>query len=138
MDIESVRSSGMAAYQPQSAPPVAKAEPAGSESIDLNSAKAPVAAQTDNTPDTDREQTQTPEAQQATQQQKLKSAVEELNKQMQGSEAIFGIHDKTNRVTIKIVDKETKEIIKEYPPEETLDMIAKVWELAGIMVDERR
>ena len=57
---------------------------------------------------------------------------------MPHSEAVFGIHEKTNRVTIKIVDKDTKEIIKEFPPEETLDMIAKVWELAGIMIDERR
>ena len=24
-----------------------------------------------------------------------------------------------------------------YPPEETLDMIAKVWEIAGILVDEK-
>ena len=54
------------------------------------------------------------------------------------AEAIFGIHEKTHRVTIKIVDKETKEVIKEYPPEKTLDMIAKVWEMAGIMVDEKR
>jgi predicted esterase YcpF (UPF0227 family) len=51
---------------------------------------------------------------------------------------LFGIHDKTNRVTIKMVDKDTKKVIKEFPPEETLDMIAKVWEIAGIMVDEKR
>ncbi len=68
----------------------------------------------------------------------LKSAVGDLNKQLKNSEAIFGIHDKTNRVTIKIVDKATKEVIKEYPPEQTLDMIAKVWEIAGILVDEKR
>ena len=67
----------------------------------------------------------------------LKKAVNDLNKQMKNSEAIFGIHDKTNRVTIKIIDKTTKEVIKEYPPEETLDMIAKVWEIAGILVDEK-
>jgi flagellar protein FlaG len=54
------------------------------------------------------------------------------------SEAIFGIHEATNRVTIKLVDKETKEVIKELPPEKTLDMIAKVWELAGLLVDEKR
>ena len=30
------------------------------------------------------------------------------------------------------------EIIKELPPEKTLDMIAKVWEMAGILIDERR
>ncbi|MCX4343413.1 MAG: flagellar protein FlaG [Kineothrix sp.] len=70
--------------------------------------------------------------------EKIKKAVEQLNKNMPHSEAVFGVHDATNRVMIKIVDKDTKEVIKEFPPEETLDMIAKVWELAGIMIDERR
>lgn len=61
-----------------------------------------------------------------------------MNKKMAHSEAVFGIHDGTNRVTIKIVDRDTKEVIKELPPEKTLDMIAKVWEMAGILVDEKR
>ncbi len=68
----------------------------------------------------------------------IRKAIEKLNKNMEHSEAIFGIHEKTNRVTIKIVDKDTKEVIKELPPEKTLDMIAKAWELAGILVDEKR
>lgn len=70
--------------------------------------------------------------------EQLKKAVEKLNKSMANSEAVFGFHEGTHRVTIKIVDKETKEVIKELPPEKTLDMIAKVWEMAGILVDERR
>ncbi|MFR5116308.1 MAG: flagellar protein FlaG [Eubacterium sp.] len=40
-------------------------------------------------------------------------------------------------VTIKIIDKDTKKVLKEIPPEKTLDMIAKVWELAGLMVMEK-
>ena len=76
--------------------------------------------------------------QQATNEQ-IKKAVEQINKKMSTqSEAVFGIHEETNRVTIKIVDKNTKETIKELPPEKTLDMIAKVWEMAGILVDEKR
>lgn len=75
--------------------------------------------------------------QQATNEQ-IRKAVEQINKNMGNSEAVFGIHEDTNRVTIKIVDKKTKEVIKELPPEKTLDMIAKVWDLAGILVDERR
>ncbi len=71
-------------------------------------------------------------------QDKIKKAVEQLNKSMTNSEAVFGIHEETNRVTIKIVDKDTKEVIKELPPEKTLDMIAKAWELAGLLVDEKR
>lgn len=70
--------------------------------------------------------------------EQIKDAVEKINKNMDNAEAVFGIHDKTNRITIKIVDKETKKVIKELPPEKTLDMIAKVWEMAGILVDERR
>ena len=67
----------------------------------------------------------------------IKKAVEEINKKAHNSEAIFGIHDKTNRVMIKIIDKDSKEVLKEYPPEKTLDMIAKVWEVAGLLVDEK-
>lgn len=70
--------------------------------------------------------------------EQIRKAVEQMSKNMAHSEAVFGIHEGTNRVTIKIVDKDTKEVIKELPPEKTLDMIAKVWEMAGILVDERR
>lgn len=70
--------------------------------------------------------------------EKLRKAVEKLNKSMVNSEAVFGFHEETNRVMIKIIDRESKEVIKEIPPEKTLDMIAKVWELAGILVDEKR
>ena len=70
--------------------------------------------------------------------EQFRKAVEQLNKSMANSEAVFGIHEDTNRVTIKIVDKTTKEVIKELPPEKTLDMIARVWDMAGILVDERR
>ena len=71
--------------------------------------------------------------------EKIRKAVAEMSKKMtSNTEAIFGIHDETNRVTIKLVDKDTKKVIREIPPEKTLDMITKVWELAGILVDEKR
>ncbi len=71
--------------------------------------------------------------------EEIKKAVEALNKKMiSHSEAVFGIHDETQRVTIKIVDKDTKKVIKELPPEKTLDMLARIWEMAGILVDEKR
>ena len=85
--------------------------------------------------------TQNQQAQQQKEQpskEQLKDAVTKMNKKMENSEAIFGIHDGTNRITIKIVDKDTKKVIKELPPEKTLDMIAKVWEMAGLLVDEKR
>lgn len=75
---------------------------------------------------------------QAVNNEQIKKVVNEINRKNGNSEAIFGIHDATNRVTIKIIDKDTKEVLKEFPPEKTLDMIAKAWEMAGIMVDEKR
>lgn len=72
------------------------------------------------------------------QQEQVKKAVEGINKNAKNTEAIFGIHEGTNRVTIKIIDKDSKKVIKEFPPEKTLDMIEKIWEMAGLMVDEKR
>ncbi|MBR5969127.1 MAG: flagellar protein FlaG [Lachnospiraceae bacterium] len=70
--------------------------------------------------------------------ERIKKAISNLNKKLDhNTEAVFGVHEKTNRVTIKMVDKESKKVVKEFPPDKTLDMIAKVWELAGLMVDEK-
>ena len=68
----------------------------------------------------------------------LKEAISKINSANGNAEAVFGIHEGTNRVIIKMVDKETRKVIKEFPAEETLDLIAKAWELAGILVDEKR
>ena len=67
-----------------------------------------------------------------------RQAAQTYNKLTENTKAVFGMNDATNRVTIKIVDKDTEEVIKEFPAEKTLDMIARVWEMAGIMVDEKR
>ena len=70
---------------------------------------------------------------------KIHDAILEMNKRLNANtESVFGIHEKTDRVTIKIVDKDSKKVIKEFPPEKTLDLIAKVWEIAGIAVDEKK
>lgn len=69
--------------------------------------------------------------------EKIKKAIENMKAQLPNSEIKFGIHEKTDRVTIKLVDKDTEEVIKEFPPEKTLDMIAKCMELAGILVDKK-
>ena len=69
----------------------------------------------------------------------LKKMIADMNKKIRNTnaEAVFGVHEKTNRIMIKILDKDTKEILKEFPPEKTLDMIASIWEMAGILVDQK-
>lgn len=70
----------------------------------------------------------------------LIDAIEKTNKAIEGSTCSFeySIHEKTKQIMVKVVDKKTKEVIKEFPPEKILDMVAKMWEVAGILVDERR
>jgi flagellar protein FlaG len=48
------------------------------------------------------------------------------------------VHEKTNRLQVKIIDMDTNEVIREIPPEKTLDLFAKLLEMAGILVDERK
>lgn len=70
----------------------------------------------------------------------VQGAVDSVNESLKPSHTSvkFKYHDKLNRVSIKIVDDETDEVIKEIPPEETLEMVQKMLEQAGILVDERR
>lgn len=67
--------------------------------------------------------------------QKLKDIQKVIN---HNTVAEFGYNEPTNRITIKIKDKDTDEVIKEIPSEKALEMLAKAWELAGIIVDEKR
>jgi flagellar protein FlaG len=48
------------------------------------------------------------------------------------------IHEKTHTIMYVLKDTVTNEVIREFPPRKIQDMIAKMWELAGLFVDERR
>ncbi len=141
MEIESMKSGAAASYQGSAAASTktldAAVQPEASTQAGLSQTADKKPTVQNFFTEKDQEEKNPSEEKDAKQGTQLKKAVNDLNKQMKNSEAIFGIHDKTNRVTIKIIDKTTKEVIKEYPPEETLDMIAKVWEIAGILVDEK-
>ncbi|WP_426450515.1 flagellar protein FlaG [Paenibacillus sp. S-38] len=50
----------------------------------------------------------------------------------------FSIHEKTKQIMVKVIDKESGQVIREVPPEKNLDFLAKLWEMAGILVDEKR
>jgi flagellar protein FlaG len=66
-------------------------------------------------------------------------AIEKANKAISGAnkEFQFSIHSETKQILIKVLDKETKEVVGEFPSEKVLDMIAKITEKSGIMFDER-
>ena len=70
--------------------------------------------------------------------EQVQKAVQEINKKANGVTAVFGVDDESNRVYIKIVDKESDKTIVQYPAEETLKLINKVWDQEGFTVDEKR
>ncbi len=67
-------------------------------------------------------------------------AIQKANKAISGGNRRFefSIHEKTNEIVVKVFDTDTNELIREIPNEKVLDMVAKMCEMAGILVDERR
>lgn len=69
----------------------------------------------------------------------LDKSVEQANKSL----AIYNrriernVHEVTKTVMYQIKDTNTDEVIREFPPKKIQDMIAKMWELAGLFVDEK-
>lgn len=49
----------------------------------------------------------------------------------------FSIHEKTNDVLVKLVNRQTGEIVKEIPSEKIVDLIAFMCEKAGLIVDKK-
>lgn len=70
----------------------------------------------------------------------LIEAIERANKAVLGhnTNLHISIHESTKELLVKVVDRDTNEVIREIPSEKILDMVAKMCEMAGILVDERR
>lgn len=70
----------------------------------------------------------------------VKNAVETANESLKvnRTSARFKYHEATKQVSIKIIDDATQEVIKEIPPEKSIEMVEKMLELSGILVDEKR
>ena len=73
------------------------------------------------------------------QRDELQRAIEQTNQMIfkDDNRFEFKIHERTGRIMVKLVNNETNEIVKEIPPEKILDLVASIWDLVGILVDER-
>lgn len=72
--------------------------------------------------------------------EQLVRAIEHAIKAMEGrtTQLSFSIHEETKLINVKVLDKETGEVIREVPPEKMLDFVANLWKMAGIIIDEKR
>jgi flagellar protein FlaG len=80
-----------------------------------------------------------PQMQPSFSEQHLIEAIESANKVLRGADKRFefSIHEGTKEIMVKVINDETEEVIREIPPEKILDMVAKMWEMAGILVDRK-
>ncbi|GAB6107670.1 flagellar protein FlaG [Fusibacter bizertensis] len=69
----------------------------------------------------------------------LKKSVEQANKSLEIYNRVIerSVHSKTHTIMYTVKDSKTGEVIQEFPPKKIQDMIAKMWELAGLFVDEK-
>ncbi|MFP4697146.1 MAG: flagellar protein FlaG [Eubacteriales bacterium] len=67
-------------------------------------------------------------------------AIEHANKEFKAfnRRLEFSIHEETKEIVVKVIDTEDDNVIREIPSEKILDMVAKMYEIAGLFVDEKR
>ncbi|WP_420799970.1 flagellar protein FlaG [Paenibacillus urinalis] len=65
--------------------------------------------------------------------------IERAMKALEGPQTTLdiSIHERTHDIMVKVLNRETGELIREIPPEKTLDLVAKMMEIAGILVDKK-
>ncbi|WP_456383097.1 flagellar protein FlaG [Persephonella sp.] len=85
------------------------------------------------------QQVQKQEQQQAVPQEVLKEAINNLNKKLEmlNSQLKVETDEDTGMRVIKIVDKETNEVIRQIPPEVMLKIAKYLDEVAGLLFNEK-
>ncbi|MBB1456185.1 flagellar protein FlaG [Pseudoalteromonas sp. SG43-5] len=61
----------------------------------------------------------------------LQDFMGEMNRSLQ-----FQVDEDSGRDVIKVLDKDSGEVIKQYPSEEVLNLVSKLSESAGILIDQ--
>ncbi len=72
--------------------------------------------------------------------EQLEQAVQEANKtlnQFKNKQLSFFVDKRSGKPGVRIIDAETKKVIKQIPPEEMLELAARIKEQIGAIIDEK-
>ncbi len=71
--------------------------------------------------------------------EEIKKGIEELNGQLatMNRSIQFSVDQGTHDIVVRVVDKQSGEVIKELPPESILRLRERMEELSGLMVEEQ-
>ena len=64
--------------------------------------------------------------------EKLSKVMEILNHSIR-----FAVDDESDRMIVKVVNSETNEVIRQIPPKEMLQLMHRLDQMAGLMLDEK-
>lgn len=69
----------------------------------------------------------------------LKKSAEEMTKWVQGlnTNIKFAVHEETNQLMVQVIDIVEQKVLREFPPRDYLDMIAKIREFVGMLLDKK-
>lgn len=68
----------------------------------------------------------------------LDGLVESINDNLQSVDKRlqFLVHEGSGRMQVRVIDRNTDEVIREVPPEKLLDLVERIHDLIGLLVDE--
>ncbi|MHC1759568.1 MAG: flagellar protein FlaG [Negativicutes bacterium] len=71
--------------------------------------------------------------------EELQTVTADLTKFMQSlnTDIEFSLHEKANRMMVRVVDSKTHDVLKEFPPEELLDTIGAIRDYVGALLDKK-
>ncbi|MCR4617783.1 MAG: flagellar protein FlaG [Lachnospiraceae bacterium] len=132
MDVKPIGSSGYECSRIE----VSKVEPSGTEALPEGNLEIGKEVNTNvrgagNSPD--KETNEQPMSQKE-QQQRLAR----LQETLKNHNVEISYNDDVNRYAIRILDEKSKEVVREIPSEKSLEMFAKMLEIEGLLVDEKR
>ncbi len=69
----------------------------------------------------------------------VKNISQELNHFMEliNADIRFKIHDGTKQLIVQVVDMQQQKVLKQFPPEELLDTMARIRDYVGVLLDKK-
>ncbi len=68
----------------------------------------------------------------------IRSVISKANENIKYTATKFIYYEDINKIAIKVVDRDTDEVIREIPREETIEILQKIMESAGLLFDVKR
>ncbi|UII55609.1 flagellar protein FlaG [Cytobacillus spongiae] len=71
--------------------------------------------------------------------EKISAQIDSMNKmfELNMTSLKFNLHEDTDRYYVEVRNQDTQEVIKEIPSKEFLDLMARIAEFSGFLVDKR-